>query len=78
MDGLLYQSYFLLFLIIATGLIIGRIKIKGVSLETSAEIFVALLLGHFGYTLPLVVQQIGLVFFIFTIGMQAGPGFFRA
>jgi putative transport protein len=49
-----------------------------VSLDTSAVIFVALLLGHFGYTLPEVVQQIGLVFFIFTIGMQAGPGFFRA
>ncbi|MDR1226610.1 MAG: transporter [Prevotellaceae bacterium] len=78
MYNLLSSSYFLLFLIIAIGLIFGRIKIKGISLESSAVIFVALLLGHWGYTLPKVVQNIGLVFFIFTIGMQAGPGFFRS
>ncbi|MGL4363957.1 MAG: aspartate:alanine exchanger family transporter [Bacteroidales bacterium] len=78
MAGLFEQPYFVLFLVIALGLIIGRIKIKGFSLDTSAVIFIALLLGHFGLSMPKVVQNIGLVFFIFTIGMQAGPGFFNA
>ncbi|MGL4956834.1 MAG: hypothetical protein ACRC9X_06620 [Bacteroidales bacterium] len=78
MSGLLNQSYFVLFLVIALGLIIGRIKIKGFSLDTSAVIFIALLLGHLGLSMSKVVQDIGLVFFIFTIGMQAGPGFFSS
>jgi putative transport protein len=78
MSALLNLPYVVLFLVIALGLIIGRIKIKGVSLESSAVIFIALLLGHLGFDLPKVVQDIGLVFFIFTIGMQAGPGFFSS
>lgn len=78
MSTLLHLPYFVLFLVIALGLIIGHIKIKGISLDSSAVIFIALLLGHLGFSLPKVVQDIGLVFFIFTIGMQAGPGFFSA
>lgn len=72
------NSYFALFLIIAIGYIIGRIKIKGISLDVSAVIFVALVFGHFGVSLPKIIQDIGLVLFIFTIGIQAGPGFFDA
>ncbi len=69
-------TYFSLFLIIAVGFIIGRLKIKGISLDISAVIFVALLFGHFGVVIPQDFQEIGLVLFIFTIGIQAGPGFF--
>ncbi len=78
MGALLNLPYFVLFLVIALGLIIGRIKIKGFSLDSSAVIFIALLLGHLGLSVPKVIQDVGLVLFIFTIGMQAGPGFFRA
>ena len=77
-QSLLAEGYFALFLIIAIAYVIGRIKVKGVSLDVSAVIFVALVLGHFGVTLPKVIQDIGLVLFIFTIGIQAGPGFFDA
>ncbi|NDV47772.1 transporter [Paludibacter sp. 221] len=77
-QSLLSEGYFALFLIIAIAYIIGRIKIKGVSLDVSAVIFVALIFGHFGVTLPKIIQDIGLVLFIFTIGIQAGPGFFDA
>lgn len=70
------QSYFALFLIISLGIILGRVKIKGISLDLSAVIFVALFLGHFGIVIPNVFQKIGLLLFIFTIGIQAGPGFF--
>ncbi len=73
---LLTQSYFVLFLIIALGFILGNLKIKGVSLDASAVIFVALLFGHYGILVPKDFQYIGLVLFIFTIGLQAGPGFF--
>ena len=74
----LSNSYFALFLIVAIGFIIGRIKIFGMSLDVSAIIFVALLFGHYGVMLPDDFQYFGLVLFIFTIGIQAGPGFFES
>ncbi|MGQ8335590.1 aspartate:alanine exchanger family transporter [Sunxiuqinia sp. A32] len=76
--SLLSNSYFALFLIIAIGFLIGRIKIKGISLDVSAVIFVALVFGHFGVIIPKDFQYLGLVLFIFTIGIQAGPGFFES
>ncbi len=72
----LHEGHFVLFLVITLGLILGDLKIRGFSLDLSAVIFVALLLGHCGYTIPTEFQTLGLLFFIFTIGMQSGPGFF--
>ncbi len=71
-----HQPYFVLFFIICLGFIIGKIRIYGVSLDISAIIFVALFFGHLGIEIPPIVGQLGLVLFIYTIGMQAGPGFF--
>ncbi len=73
---LLQSSYFSLFLIVALGFLLGRVKVKGLSLDVSAVIFVALLFGHFGVVIPKELGNFGLVLFIFTIGIQAGPGFF--
>ena len=73
---LLHFSYFSLFLIVALGFMLGRIKVKGLSLDVSAVIFIALLFGHFGVIIPKELGNFGLVLFIFTIGIQAGPGFF--
>ena len=73
---LLHSSYFALFLIVALGFMLGRIKVCGVSLDVSAVIFIALLFGHFGVFIPKELGTFGLVLFIFTIGIQAGPGFF--
>ena len=75
-ESLLQSSYFSLFLIVALGFILGRIQIKGLSLDVSAVIFIALLFGHFGVIIPKEIGNLGLVLFIFTIGIQAGPGFF--
>jgi putative transport protein len=72
----LSQPYFALFVIICIGFIIGNIKIAGISLDISAIIFVAIFFGHHGMVIPPVIGQIGLILFIYTIGMQAGPGFF--
>lgn len=73
---LLKSSYFALFVIVALGFMLGKIKVKGVSLDVSAVIFIALLFGHFGVFIPKELGNFGLVLFIFTIGIQAGPGFF--
>lgn len=58
------------------GIGLGKIDIMGFSLGSSAIIFVALLFGHLGFTLPKTFQTFGLVLFIYSIGLQAGPGFF--
>lgn len=76
MSGIFSQSYFTLFFIIAIGMILGHIKINGISLDISAVIFVALILGYFGVVIPVGFRKVGLLLFIFTIGIQAGPGFF--
>ena len=75
---LLQSTYFALFVIIALGFLLGRVKIKGLSLDISAVIFVALAFGHFGVVIPKEFGDLGLVLFIFTIGIQAGPGFFSS
>ena len=75
---LLSQGYITLILIVATGIILGRIKLFGFSLDVSGVLFIALVLGHFGYFVPDDFLELGLLLFIFTIGMQAGPGFFDA
>ena len=55
------QDYWYFVLLIAAGLVV---------------IFIALLFGHFGVIIPKELGNFGLVLFIFTIGIQAGPGFF--
>lgn len=76
LESLLQSSYFALFLIVALGFVLGRINFRGISLDVSAVIFIALLFGHFGVVIPKELGNFGLVLFIFTIGIQAGPGFF--
>lgn len=67
---------FALFVIIALGFILGRVSVRGITLDVSAVIFVALLFGHFGVIIPEALGTFGMVLFIFSIGIQAGPGFF--
>ncbi len=72
------SDYTVLFLLTSLGIILGKIKIKGISLDNSAIFFVALLFGHWGFRIPIIIQQIGLAFFMYSIGIQAGPGFFES
>jgi len=71
-------DYVAFFCVVALGIILGNVKIKGISLDLSAIIFVALVFGHFGITMPDIIQKIGLIFFIYSVGIQAGPGFFES
>lgn len=75
---LLFTPYMGLFVIICLGFLIGSIKVKGISLDLSAIIFVALIFGHYGLEFPPIIGKIGLILFIYTIGIQAGPGFFES
>lgn len=77
-QDLIQSPIFALFIIVALGFMLGRISIRGISLDISAVIFVALLFGHYGVIVPDVLSTFGMVLFIFTIGIQAGPGFFSS
>lgn len=68
--------------VIAAGIYLGKMKIFGVSLGVTFVLFVGILLGHFGYTADeqviKFVREFGLILFIFSIGLQVGPGFFSS
>ena len=67
---------------IFAGVWLGKVKIFGVSLGVTFVLFVGILLGHFGYTVESdtlhFLREFGLILFIFSIGMQVGPGFFSS
>ena len=75
---LLTNTYVAFFLIVALGIALGKVSIKGISLDISAVIFVALVFGHFGVKMPDIFQKLGLILFMFSVGIQAGPGFFES
>lgn len=69
-------------LVIAVGVLLGKIKIGGISLGVTFVLFAGILAGHIGFTGPMQIltflQEFGLVLFVFMIGMQVGPGFFES
>ncbi len=73
---LVRQPIFVLFGVIVTGLLIGQIKVAGVSLGTSGVLFMALLAGHFQLPMLQGVGKLGLVLFVYCVGLSAGPTFF--
>lgn len=75
---LLNQSLIALFAIIATGLLLGSVKVKGINLGSSGVLFTALLAGHLGYSIPSGVGTLGLVLFVYCVGIGAGDRFFSA
>lgn len=81
MRALLHEDpLFLLFAVAALGFVIGRWKVLGVSAGVAAVLFVGLAASGIdpALQLPEVVQQLGLVLFVYTLGLSAGPGFFAA
>lgn len=66
-----------LLVIIFLGYAIGHIKIKEISLGNSACLFVAIAAGALGAHLSPIVANLGIVFFVYAIGLLAGPQFFR-
>lgn len=76
------HSILLLSFVIALGIQLGKIKIFGVSLGITFVLFVGIIMGHFGITInPHVIhffQEFGLILFVYSVGMQVGPGFFSS
>ena len=68
--------------VIAVGVLLGKIKFFGISLGVTFVLFAGIVAGHFGFTGPSdtlnFVQDFGLVLFVFMIGLQVGPGFFES
>ena len=76
------QAALVLSLICACGLAMGKIKIFGVSLGVTFVFFAGIFAGHFGLSMDpqmlLFAQNFGLVIFIYSLGVQVGPGFFAS
>ena len=68
--------------VIFAGIFLGKVKIFGVSLGVTFVLFIGIPLGHFGYAVEgntlHFLREFGLILFIFSIGMQVGPGFFSS
>ena len=59
------------------GYLLGRVKVKGLSLGTSGILLAALVLGHFGFVVSPDIKNIGLACFVTAVGIIAGPTFFE-
>ncbi len=77
MSYLLSQPMLVLFAILAIGSWIGQLSIRGLSLGAAGVLFTALVFGHFGKTVPTEVMDLGLLLFVYAVGITAGPRFFR-
>lgn len=79
-DVLIENPLLLLFIVSALGYAIGRIKIQGSSLGVAAVLFVGLAVGALDprLALPEIIFLLGLVIFVYSIGLSSGPGFFAS
>lgn len=68
--------------VISLGVLLGKIKIGSISLGVTFVLFVGIAVGHFGFTVEAellhFLKEFGLILFIFSIGLQVGPGFFSS
>lgn len=74
----LHSQLFTVFAAIALGLLIGRITFKGVSLGMAGIFVAGIAMGMMGYRTGAGLEQLGVVFLLYGIGLGAGPTFFRA
>lgn len=68
--------------VIAVGVLLGKIKFFGISLGVTFVLFAGILAGHIGFTgnesILSFLQDFGLILFVFCIGLQVGPSFFSS
>lgn len=69
-------------IVISIGVLLGKVKVGGISLGVTFVLFAGILAGHIGFTAPTnilsFIQDFGLILFVFCIGLQVGPGFFES
>lgn len=71
------EEMFVLFAILTLGAWIGHWSWRGISLGTAGVLFIALVFGHYGLSVPKAVMDLGLLLFVYSVGLSAGPSFFR-
>lgn len=68
--------------VIAVGVLLGKVKFRGVSFGVAFILFTGIVVGHFGFTGNLktigFVQDFGLILFVYSLGLQVGPSFFTS
>lgn len=68
--------------VIAVGVLLGKLKFRGISLGVAFILFTGIAVGHFGFTGNLktigFVQDFGLILFVYSLGLQVGPSFFTS
>lgn len=76
------HSVLILALVIALGIMLGKIKVAGISLGVTWILFVGIIFSHFGMRLNEhllhFMKEFGLILFVYSIGLQVGPGFFSS
>lgn len=76
------QAVIVLSIIIACGLALGKLRVKGVSLGVTFVFFAGILAGHLGLSIdPTILhytENLGLVLFVYELGLKVGPGFFSS
>jgi putative transport protein len=76
------HSILLLSFVIALGIQLGKIKVFGISLGITLVLFVGIVMGQLGFTINHDVihffKEFGLILFVYSVGMQVGPGFFSS
>ena len=76
------HSVLILSRVIAFGIMLGKIKVAGISLGVTWILFVGIVFGHFDLNLDEhllhFLKEFGLILFVYSIGLQVGPGFFSA
>ena len=79
-DFLVEEPLLLMFIVSGLGYFLGNIKIKGISLGVAAVLFVGLAFGALSpdMQLPRILVDLGLIIFVYTIGLSSGPGFFAS
>ena len=76
------QSVLVISLAVTVGILLGKVKICGISLGVTWILFVGIAMSHFGmsinYEIRHFAQEFGLILFVFSIGLQVGPSFFSS
>lgn len=76
------HSILLLAVVVFSGIWLGKLKVAGISLGITWILFVGIILSHFGFSMDPAalhfLKEFGLILFVYSIGLQVGPGFFSS
>lgn len=77
MSSIFAQEMVVLFAILTIGTWVGQLSVRRISLGAAGVLFTGMIFGHFGLTTPRGVTDLGLLLFLYAVGLTAGPRFFR-